>query len=89
MMNAQKRWKIAYHCWKEAKPKFSNYYETNRWASEMTFIRREAALERKLAAAQRTIEALQMQVWQLEAQEHSRDDGNEWEKEYYLRGMHR
>lgn len=85
-MNAQEKWKTAYY--------FFKVFSKNGTATEhardgMLEHRREAALERKLAAAQRTIEALQMEVYQLEAQEHNRDDGNEWEKEYYLRGMHR
>lgn len=54
--------------------------------NDMLRCRREAALERKLEAANRRITELQNQVWRLEAQEHNRDDGNEWEKEHYLRG---
>ena len=34
------------------------------------------------------IEALKMREWKLEAQEHNADDGNEWEKETYLRGIY-
>lgn len=58
-MNAQEKWKIAYNCWQDACKKFSNFYEIEKWDEQMTIVRREAALERKLEAAQRRIEHLE------------------------------
>lgn len=84
---AQEAWKLWYWKWKHAKRLSRVTRESRR--IELYRYRREAALERKLEVAQRKIEQLQDRVWKLEAQEHNRDDGNEWEKEYYLRGMHR
>lgn len=85
-MNAQEAWKSEYRRFKKER--------THGWTSTawqiINYARRysrEAALERKLEAANRRIAELQDQVWRLEAQEHNRDDGNEWEKKYYLRGM--
>jgi hypothetical protein len=48
-MNAQNAWKVAYRTWLE-----EDYYE---WRCDMRDIRREAALERKLEAAQRATAA--------------------------------
>ena len=88
-MSAQEKWKPAYWRWLEL--------GTDLALSTMQRYRREAALERKLDAAQRTIEAQAWRIAELEAQIPNYDDGvrfsqdnsGEWEKEYYLRGMHR
>jgi len=85
-MSAQEKWKIAYWRWLELGADIS--------FSTMQRYRREAALERKLDAAQRTIEAQALRIEELEIRTPGYDDrqddpGNEWEKEYYLRGMHR
>lgn len=84
-MNAQQAWKSHYTKFRLLRSARDKRVEK----TNMHRFTREASLERKLAAAQRRIDALQDRIWQLEAQEHNHDDGNEWEKEYYLRGMHR
>lgn len=95
-MNARERWKVLYSDYKLAK-KYSTGAADD-WRMDMWLCRREAALERKLEAAQRTIEAQAQRIAELDATlkdiatapyENQPNDGNEWEKEYYLRGMHR
>lgn len=84
-MNAQEKWKQEYI---DAKTSTSTELKWRLLDKAQRHLY-AAALERRIAAQQRTIAELQDRVWQLEAQEHNRDDGNEWEKEYYLRGIHR
>jgi len=50
-MNAQKKWKEHYRLWLEFSERCDRYAMYN--------VRREALLERRLAAAQRTIKALE------------------------------
>lgn len=59
-MNAQEKWKALYFDYKLAK-KFSTG-ATDDWRMDMWLCRREAALERKLEAAQRTIAAQEQQL---------------------------
>jgi hypothetical protein len=54
-MNAQEKWKAAYKKYRAA---LSDFCETDELIDTMYSIRREAALERKLAAAEREIDAL-------------------------------
>jgi hypothetical protein len=56
MMNAQEKWRMAYRKWKISIHTFSAFYAADEANDAMQRYRREAALERKLAAAQREIE---------------------------------
>lgn len=82
-MNAQSQWKQS---WKTFYRETRISLRTNALRGMLRF-RREAALERMVEAQQRRIDQLQAELDFINS--HAGSQGDEWEKEYYLRGQHR
>ena len=79
-MNAQELWKGHYTIFHF---RFAPLKTRKKSRRIMRELRREAALERKLAAAERKVDALIANLEYGSGQ--MAEDSNEWEKEYYSR----